>query len=180
MNFRKFVLSCLLFASFVSLQGCQSNSNTQSNVSANQAANNDKSNQTNAPFNFAGRYLLALSDADMVPSAYADGQLGVKQPGVEDTLTILPLPINLQNRSPQPLQVGRVNISNAVTAWPLSMTVSPDARSAYVIETSEPAPSGATKFDELPVGTRLRSLDLSNPMNPQVVDTIELVRRPEA
>ncbi|MEO0842349.1 MAG: hypothetical protein AAFY21_00475 [Cyanobacteria bacterium J06641_2] len=180
MNIRNFVFSSLFFACFVLLQGCQFDSTTQSSASANQDINNDKNNQTNTPFNFAGRYLLALSDADMVPSAYADGQLGVKQTGVEDTLTILPLPIDLQNRSPQPLQVGQINVSNAVTAFPLSLTVSPDGNSAYVVETSEPAPSGATQFSELPVGTKLRSLDLSDPMNPQIVDTVELGRRPEA
>ncbi|MDY6901592.1 MAG: hypothetical protein SWZ49_26455, partial [Cyanobacteriota bacterium] len=151
MNLRNFVLSTLLLASF-SLQGCKSNSTTQTSASANQDVSDDISSKTNAPLNFAGRYLLALSDADMVPSAYADGQLGVKQPGVQDTLTILPLPIDLQNRSPQPLQVGKVNVSNAVTAFPLSLTVSPDGRSAYVVETSEPAPEGATKLSELPVG----------------------------
>ncbi|MDY6899250.1 MAG: hypothetical protein SWZ49_14395, partial [Cyanobacteriota bacterium] len=80
----------------------------------------------------------------------------------------------------QPLQVGQINISNAVTAFPLSLTVSPDGRSAYVVETSEPAPEGATKLSELPVGKKLRSLDLSDPMNPKIVNTIELGSRPEA
>lgn len=133
-----------------------------------------------APLDFQGRYLISLSDADMVPSAYVDGQLGERQTGVEDTLTVFPLPIDLKNRSAQPLTVGQVNVSNAVTAWPFSLTVAPNGRSAFVIETSEPAPATATQFDELPVGRRLRSLDLNDPMNPQVVDTIEVGNRPEA
>ncbi|KST69588.1 hypothetical protein BC008_04615 [Mastigocoleus testarum BC008] len=178
MNLRNCVLSILLLASFL-LQGCQSNSATQTQASTNQATTQGTS-KTNIPLNFAGRYLLALSDADMVPSTYVDGQLGVKQLGIEDTLTILPLPLDLKNRSPQPMQVGQINVSNAVTAWPLSLEVSPDGRSGFVVETSEPAPKGATKFDQLPVGTKLRSLDLANPMNPRIVDTIELGRRPEA
>jgi hypothetical protein len=132
------------------------------------------------PFGFTGRYLLTLSDADMVPSAYVDGQLGERQASVKDTLTILPLPLDLRNRSPQPMTVGRVNISNAVTAWPFSLAVAPNGRSAFVIETSEPAPANAKQFNELPVGRRLRSLDLTNPMQPQVVDAVELGNRPEA
>ena len=178
MNLRNCVLSILLLASCL-LQGCQSNSATQSQASTNQATTQGTS-KTNIPLNFTGRYLLALSDADMVPSTYVDGQLGVTQSGIEDTLTILPLPLDLKNRSPQPMQIGQINVSNAVTAWPLSLEVSPDGRSAFVVETSEPAPKGATKFDQLPVGTKLRSLDLANPMNPKIVDAIELGRRPEA
>lgn len=143
-------------------------------------ASSQPSQLSSPPLGFSGRYLLALSDADMVPSAYVDGQLGKRQAGVEDTLTVFPLPLDLRNRSSQPLTVGRANVSNAVTAWPFSMAVSPDGRSAFVIETSEPAPGTATRFDELPVGRQLRSLDLVDPMNPQVVNTVELGNRPEA
>ncbi len=32
--------------------------------------------QSIPPFDFQGRYLISVSDADMVPSAYVDGKLG--------------------------------------------------------------------------------------------------------
>ncbi|MGK7948228.1 MAG: hypothetical protein AB4368_05340 [Xenococcaceae cyanobacterium] len=32
-----------------------------------------------APMNFAGRYLVSISDADMVASAYIDGNLGSRE-----------------------------------------------------------------------------------------------------
>jgi DNA-binding beta-propeller fold protein YncE len=134
---------------------------------------------TTTSSNFDGRYLLALSDADMLPSAYVDGQLGdrISEP---DALTIFTLPLNVQTEPAASNQVQRVAAPNAVTAWPFSLAVSPNGRAAFVIETSEPAPSNATRFDQLPMGKTLRSLDVSDLSRPKLVDTLEVGFRPEA
>lgn len=85
---------------------------------------------TASPNAYDGRYLLTVSDADMVGTAYADGVL-MPVPGVRDTLSILPLPINYNSPA-----VREVFASNSVTSWPQVLTTSPDGERAYIIETS--------------------------------------------
>ncbi|GAB4526786.1 MAG: lactonase family protein [Anaerolineae bacterium] len=85
---------------------------------------------TEAARSFDGRYLLTVSDADMVGTAYADGVL-MQVPGERDTLSILSLPLNLD--SPD---VDEVFASNSVTSWPQVLKTSPDGERAYIIETA--------------------------------------------
>jgi hypothetical protein len=96
---------------------------------------------------FAGR-LLALSDTDMAATAYADGGLE-PLPGISDTLA-------LAHSAQGPLSETRA--PNSVISWPQVLTVSPDGRFAYVVETRAAPPSGVSRLasvQDLPAGSRL-------------------------
>lgn len=119
------------------------------------------------------KYILALSDVDMVATAYIDGNLGatVEQP---DTLSIIPLPFT---DNPQ---TTTIEASNSVFSPPAVMDITPDGKLALVIETWQPRPQGATKLDELIPGNTLRSFDVSNPNNPQSIGAVEVNTQPQA
>jgi len=78
---------------------------------------------------FQGSYLAVLSDADMVASAYLDGDLGPRSLELRDELAIIPLDNGL------PGTARRIPVSNAVTTWPSILALSSDGRFAYVAET---------------------------------------------
>lgn len=82
----------------------------------------------NATVQFTGQALLVASDADMVATAYADAQLD-RIAGIEDTLTLMGLPLNAK----QPA-IASVQVSNSVMSWPQIIAVSPDGQRAYVAE----------------------------------------------
>ena len=127
------------------------------------------------PLNFEGSFLVAVSDADMVPSAYVDNQLGDRTPEMTDTMTIIPLDVNLSNLEPVTIPV-----SNSVGAWPNNLALTPDGNYAFVAENFGPAPERATLFSEIPSGRLLTVIDLSNPQQPQVTDRLDLGNRPLA
>ncbi|MEL6245153.1 MAG: hypothetical protein AAFQ85_07390, partial [Pseudomonadota bacterium] len=72
---------------------------------------------------FAGGF-LAVSDADMAATAYADGQL-VPFEGAIDTLTLFE----------GGERAGGIPASNSVISWPQVVDVTPDGRFAVVVET---------------------------------------------
>ena len=119
------------------------------------------------------KYILALSDVDMVATAYIDGNLGatVEQP---DTLSVIPVPFS--NTS----QATTIEASNSVFSPPAVMDVTPDGKIALVIETWQPRPQGATQLDELVPGNTLRSFDVSDPNNIQLVSAVEVNTQPQA
>lgn len=119
---------------------------------------------------FKGRALVALSDADMVASAYVDGDLGSKPAGLEDTLTVIPL-----GRGPASMaQPALLAVSNAVTAWPSNLSLTPDGRFGIVTELGAPAARGARRFDELRPGRGLALFDLSDTLRPRLVKRTDL------
>jgi hypothetical protein len=122
-------------------------------------------------YNFAGRYLLALSDADMVATAYIDNQLGEATPGVRDTLSVLPLPKNFftQGLGSRENQVGQVNVSNCICGVADAMSVSKDGRMVYVVEKKTPPANSNPRYDQLPSGNSLRAISLADPTQPRVV-----------
>jgi len=83
---------------------------------------------TASPNSFDGRYLLTVSDADMVGTAYADDIL-MQIPGERDTLSILTLPLDVN--APE---MNEVFVSNSVTSWPQVLIPSPDGERAYIVE----------------------------------------------
>jgi DNA-binding beta-propeller fold protein YncE len=119
------------------------------------------------------RYILALSDVDMVATAYIDGNLGatVKQP---DTLSIIPVPFTNGDKT------TTIEASNSVSSPPVVMDVTPDSKLALVIETWQPRPQRATKLDELIPGKTLRGFDVSDPNNPQFIGAVEVNTQPQA
>lgn len=118
-------------------------------------------------------YVLALSDVDMVGTAYEDGQLGpsVDQP---DTLSVFD--------PRQESAIATVTASNSVFSPPSVLDVSPDGQFVAVLETLQPRPEGATTLTELEQvpGNTLRLFDLSNPTAPILVSEVEVPVRPQA
>lgn len=112
---------------------------------------------------FDGRYLLTISDADMVGTAYADGIL-MQIPGERDTLSILELPLDGNN---PPLR--EVVASNSVTSWPQVLAASPDGHRAYIVETAAEFP------DEIEVQRDIFAFPPSErPFNGRAVTVVEL------
>lgn len=132
--------------------------------------------QSAQPLQFAGRALLVASDADMVATAYADAKLD-RVPGIEDTLTVIGLPLNPERPVVSPIQV-----SNSVMSWPQIMAVSLDRRRAYVAEVRSRPADGIQEFktiDEMPEGESVTVVDISNPTQPKVIESVNVGRNPE-
>jgi DNA-binding beta-propeller fold protein YncE len=126
---------------------------------------------------FAGRALLVASDADMVATAYIDG-IPDKVPGIEDTLSVISLPLNRAN------PIATVPVPNSVTAWPQIIATSPDGTKAYVVELRGKLPENVQKLNPtvpgigLPDGSLLTVVDLTNPRKPFVVESVPIGRVP--
>ncbi|MGL4234583.1 beta-propeller fold lactonase family protein [Tabrizicola sp.] len=128
-----------------------------------------------APMDFQGRYIVSISDADMLASAYVNGQLGPREG--TDALSV----INLDG-DPRDWAAVEVPASNSVAGPPAAVELSPDGRWAFVIETFTPRPEGDAPhaFADLRVGNTLTVIDLADPAAPVVAQTIEIPMRPDA
>ncbi|MGF1502772.1 MAG: beta-propeller fold lactonase family protein [Paracoccaceae bacterium] len=124
---------------------------------------------------FEGRYIVAISDADMVASAYVDGQLGPREG--EDTLSVIALA-----GDPRDWRAATVPATNSVAGPPAAVALSPDGRFAYVVESFTPRPDDDAphSFGDLSMGSTLTVVDLADPARPEVVRTIEVPARPDA
>ena len=116
--------------------------------------------------------LVAVSDADMLASAYADGDLGPAQGA--DALSIVRL-----DRPPAKREVATTRVGNSVTGPPAAMAVTKDGRTAIVVETLGPRGRGMTTLKQLPVGRSLAVVDLSNPDRPRVVQRVACPAQPQ-
>lgn len=128
-----------------------------------------------APLDFKGRYLVSVSDADMLASAYVDGQLGQREGS--DALSVIPL-----HGDPRAWTAYEVPASNSVAGPPAAVDISPDGRYAIVIETWSPRPSGSGQhqFSDLNHGNQITVFDLENPKQPKMVQRIETLERPDS
>ncbi|MBD2000865.1 hypothetical protein H6G00_30420 [Leptolyngbya sp. FACHB-541] len=127
-----------------------------------------------APMNFHGRYLVSLSDADMLASAYVDGQLGPREG--RDTLSVIPLGGHVRD-----LRAYETEASNSVAGPPVAVAVTPDGHYALVVETFRPRPDGDwqnQRFSDLQQGDRISVFDLSNPTRPAKVQEVVIAERP--
>jgi very-short-patch-repair endonuclease len=111
------------------------------------------------PVRFDGRALAAISDADMVATAYANGVF--KQiPGRRDTLSLLPLPLSSSDTIRR-----EVFVSNSVTSWPQLMAASPNGRKLYVAEVAgevEDRVERVASVNALPEGRVLSVVDVAS------------------
>jgi DNA-binding beta-propeller fold protein YncE len=131
------------------------------------------------PEGVSGTYILALCDADMQASALVDRQLGPRS-GEQDKVTIIGLPLAKSSEEKYETPFAQIPVSNSVMGPPQAVAVTADGKRAYVIENQGPAPEGATTIDDLPDGTKLTALDLSNPFSPIVSGTIVVGKNPTA
>jgi 6-phosphogluconolactonase (cycloisomerase 2 family) len=126
-----------------------------------------------SPPNVTGRAIVAVSDGDMLATAYHDQQLPPTDARVVDTVSITRLPLS---GAPKPTAV--IEASNAVTAAPFPADVAPDGRFAFVVETLGQAAAQATQLADLSPGRRLLSIDLTAIDRPAVRDHLDLPSRP--
>ncbi len=125
---------------------------------------------------FQGRYLVSISDADMLASAYVNGRLGPREG--QDALSVIPLGGHVRD-----LQAHEVEASNSVAGPPVAVAVTPDGRYALTIETFQPRPEGAAEaqtFADLSPGNRLQVFDLSDPTQPTRVQDLSIAERPDS
>ncbi|GJG89543.1 hypothetical protein tb265_47240 [Gemmatimonadetes bacterium T265] len=133
-----------------------------------------------APLDFRGRLLVALSDADMVASAYIDGRLG--PPRGADALTVVRLDrVRGRARPLDTLAVGRAAVGNSVTGPPAAAALTPDGRYAVVVETLGARRPGAADslLRDLPLGRTIVVVDLGDPDHPAVVQRVACPAQPE-
>ncbi len=101
--------------------------------------------------------LLAVSDADQIGTAYADGVVN-KQSGVEDTLTI----IKFSNKNKY--SKTAIHASNSVVSWPSVVAHSKDRRFVYIAESRGAFTTAVDKvknvWTDLPKGTVMTVVDL--------------------
>ncbi|KAJ3543856.1 hypothetical protein NM208_g3356 [Fusarium decemcellulare] len=119
--------------------------------------------------NFEGKFLVAISDADMVSSAYADGLLGPIQGS--DTLSVIRL-----SEHPSQWEASSVPVGNSVVGPPAALAVTPDGQYAIVTETVGPRPAGnvSATMQDLPTSRNITVIDLSDLDNPRVVQVLEV------
>ncbi|MDJ0708528.1 MAG: hypothetical protein QNJ46_35120 [Leptolyngbyaceae cyanobacterium MO_188.B28] len=129
-----------------------------------------------APIDFKGRYLVSISDADMLASAYVDGRLGPREG--RDALSVIPLGGHARE-----FRAYETAASNSVAGPPTAVTVEPDGRYALVVETFEQRPDGAWQtqtFADLKQGNRILVFDLGDPTRPTLVQELAIADRPTA
>ncbi|MGO4317947.1 hypothetical protein [Agrobacterium sp. MCAB5] len=123
--------------------------------------------------NFQGKFLVAISDADMVASAYRDGRLGPEQG--QDALSVIRL-----DRPPSEWRATSVPVGNAVVGPPTALTLTQDGRYAIVVETRGPRPAGKADavMSDMPNSRKITVVDLSDPDHPTVVQTLDGFAQP--
>lgn len=127
-----------------------------------------------APLDFQGRYLVSISDADMLASAYVDGRLGAREG--QDTINVVPLTGPVRD-----LRAYEAAASNSVAGPPTAVAVTPDGRYALVVETFRPRPANNEQtqtFADLTQGNRITVIDLNDPTRPRPVQTLAIAERP--
>ena len=128
------------------------------------------------PITFGGDKLLIASDADMVATAYADGKLD-RVAGVEDTLTVIDLPLNYNNP-----QIASISVSNSVMSWPQIIATSSDGTKAYIVEVRSRPEDGIQQLEtinDMPEGKYLTVVDLADPTQPKILESIAVGNNPE-
>jgi hypothetical protein len=121
---------------------------------------------------FKARAILAVSDADMVASAYADGRLR-RPPNTVDQLTVIQPGLDITTA-----QRSAVAVPSTVLGWPGAIDASPDGRFAYVVEGRKSPPASVERYrsvtEEMPFGRNLAVVGLNDLAAPKVLVTTEI------
>lgn len=123
--------------------------------------------------NFTGRYIAAIADGDFLASTYDDGKLPTPN-SANDLLSIVNLPLSGSQN-----EIAQIPASNSVVGAPYALALSPDGRTAFVVETLGATPAGATQREQLPSGQQLVAIDLSNLDRPVVLSRVGITLKPE-
>lgn len=119
---------------------------------------------------FEGRTIAAISDADMRAYACIDAAIGERR-GL-DELSIVSLPVT----GSQP--TGRLEVPNSVINPVYSIAASPDGDTIFVTETHTGQEDGAALISDLQPGTTLRTVDVSDPARPRIIESVEVGNQP--
>ena len=119
------------------------------------------------PLDFQGRYIAAISDGDMRAYAYIDGQLG--EPRGPDQLSLVTLPLPTA-----PELTSSIEVSNSVINPVYSLVASQDGNTIFVAETKQQREPDDQLISDLDLGTTLRAVDVSDPANPKVIESVEV------
>ncbi|WP_298426851.1 hypothetical protein [uncultured Kordia sp.] len=123
---------------------------------------------------FKGKYLISVSDADMVASAYTNGKLGAREG--TDMMSIIDLKVSLNKAS-----AIEVPASNSVGGPPAVLAVDKSGTYAYIIETFTPRPKTNNKehmFSDLDLGQILTVYNIKNKKAPKLVGKQKIEKRP--
>ena len=119
------------------------------------------------PPQFRGNF-LAIADADMIATAYANGILN-KEAGVEDTLHYV-------SGEDVSIPLSSLHVSNSVISWPAILEWHPNYNYAYVAETrgihQGESQQMTDVFSEFPKGQKISVVDYSNPQQPQIIQEV--------
>jgi DNA-binding beta-propeller fold protein YncE len=127
------------------------------------------------PGDVAGRYFLTAGDADMAGTALANKELGERDPGSHDTVTIVTMPLTEPKTS-----YAQAEVSNSALCPPTCLAVTKDGKYAFVVEYRGPAKADSKTIDDLPIGNKVTALDLSDPLKPTISAVIDLIKEPIA
>ena len=124
----------------------------------------------NVTINFKGN-ILAITHADMVAGAYANGELN-KVKGIEDKLALLSgINGNLALTS-------SLEVSNSVISWPAIPKWNGTNKLAYVAETRAPHEEPSQKMDnvfvDFNVGKKITVIDYKDPKKPVIFQEKEV------
>jgi DNA-binding beta-propeller fold protein YncE len=123
-------------------------------------------------YDLQGRGLVIASDGDFFASSYVDGRIPGNDPRYQDALTLIPLPFTGEAIS--------LNVSNSVLSPPEIMALSPDGKTAFVVENAAQRPANATNRADLPPGRLLTMVDLTNLRQPEIMAQKIVGNAPEA
>lgn len=117
--------------------------------------------------------IAVISDGEFFGHTYGTGRLTPRSMGFRDLLTV----ISIEDGE---VAVSEVPVSNSVTAAPEILQLTPDGRTAFVVERLGERPESGDTVRDLPPGKRLFAVDLSDKAAPKIVATAEIEAFPEA
>lgn len=121
----------------------------------------------------AGTRIVTIADGDFTAHSYSTGQLAPKDAGFRDHLTV----IELGSSEPTP---SSLEVSNSVVAPPEVLELSPDGKTAFVVERLTQRSADAVAVSDLAPGSRLFAVDLTVAGQPRLAATAEVAAAPEA
>lgn len=126
-----------------------------------------------------GGRIVAVADADMLATAYADDQLGAPVPGAADALALFD---PSAGAGTQPALTGRAAVGNAVTGPAWVFDIDAAGARAYVIETNPSPPPGVSTLSALVSlpGNTLTVLDICDRSAPRAIASVRTVDSPTA
>lgn len=117
--------------------------------------------------------IAIISDGDFAAGTYATGVLAPADAGYQDLLTVF-------SRVNGRFVSGSLPVSNSVTAPPEILELSPDGRTAFVVERLGQRPEGGQTVKDLPPGNKLFAIDLTDPAKPRLAAEATLSSFPES